>query len=88
VGPREEDLTVLPTLNGRIQTRIAVLAVVGGLWTLLLTPLLPLGGSLGDAYPTTFTILLTTIVLGVGWELPTTCSCSSAGRRTGPRCSV
>lgn len=60
---------MLPTLNGRIQTRIAVLAVVGGLWTLLLTPLLPLGGSLGDAYPTTFTILLTTIVLGVGWEL-------------------
>jgi hypothetical protein len=68
VGPREEDLTVLPTLNGRIQTRIALLVVVGGLWTLLLTPLLPVPGPLGEAYRTTFTILLTTLVLGVLWE--------------------
>jgi hypothetical protein len=69
VGPREEDLTVLPTLNGRIQTRIALLVVVGGLWTLLLTPLLPIPGSLSDAYTVTFVILATTLVLGVGWEL-------------------
>ncbi len=60
---------MLPTLNGRIQTRIFLLAVVGGIWTLLLTPVLPLGGSLSEAYRTTYTILLATIVLGVGWEL-------------------
>ncbi|MCO1654436.1 hypothetical protein [Pseudonocardia humida] len=59
---------MLPTLNGRIQTRIAMLVVVGGLWTLLLTPLLPLPGPLGEAYAMTFTILLTTLVLGVAWE--------------------
>jgi hypothetical protein len=58
---------VLPTLNGRIQTRIAVLGVVGGIWTLILTPFLGLG-PLSEAYRTTFIILLTTIVLGVGWE--------------------
>ncbi len=37
---------MLPTLNGRIQTRIALLVVVGGLWTLLLTPLLVAGTAL------------------------------------------
>jgi hypothetical protein len=60
---------VLPTLNGRIQTRIFLLAVVGGIWTLVLTPVLPLGDSLSGAYRTTYTILLATIVLGVAWEL-------------------
>lgn len=58
---------MLPTLNGRIQTRIAVLGVVGGIWTLILTPFLGLG-PLGQAYRITFIILLTTIVLGVVWE--------------------
>lgn len=56
---------MLPTLNGRIQTRIFVTLVVGGLWTLLVTPLLPLPG----AYSTTFAVLLALTVLGVGWEL-------------------
>jgi len=59
---------VLPTLNGRIQTRIAMLVVVGGLWTLLLTPLLPIPGRLGEVYVVTFTILAATLVLGVAWE--------------------
>jgi hypothetical protein len=73
VGPRDEDLredAVLPTLNGRIQTRVFLLVVVGGVWTLLLTPLLPLGGArIGEAYAATFTVLLTVLVLGVAWEL-------------------
>jgi hypothetical protein len=69
MGPGKEDLTVLPTLNGRIQTRIALLVVVGGLWTLLLTPLLAIPGSLGEVYTVTFTILATTLVLGIAWEL-------------------
>jgi hypothetical protein len=70
MGPREEDLgdVMVPTLNGRIQTRVFVLLVVGGIWTLLITPLLPVPGSLESAYLTTFIILLAVMVLGVGWE--------------------
>jgi hypothetical protein len=60
---------VLPTLNGRIQTRIFLLVVVGGIWTLLITPVLPMARSLGDAYATSYLVLLTVLVLGVGWEL-------------------
>ena len=41
---------MLPTLNGRIQTRIFLLLVVGGIWTLLITPMLPPGASLSAAY--------------------------------------
>ena len=59
---------MLPTLHGRIQTRIFLLAIVGGIWTLILTPVLPIPGTLSQAYRITFTILLTTIVLGVLWE--------------------
>ena len=60
---------MLPTLNGRLQTRVFVTLVVGGLWTLLVTPLLPVPGTLPDAYATTFVVLLAVTVLGVGWEL-------------------
>lgn len=61
---------MLPTLNGRMQTRVFLLVVVGGLWTLILSPVLPgLTGSLGGIYGATFTVLVTTIVLGIGWEL-------------------
>jgi hypothetical protein len=60
---------VVPTLIGRIQTRIFVLAVVGSLWTLVITPLLaPHGASLADRYQATFTVLATVLVLGIGWE--------------------
>jgi hypothetical protein len=60
---------VLPTLNGRIQTRIFLLATVGAVWTLIITPVLPTGAPLGTSYRTTFTVLLLVIVLGVLWEL-------------------
>ena len=60
---------MLPTLNGRLQTRVFVTLVVGGLWTLLITPLLPVPGTLADAYATTVVVLLAVTVLGVGWEL-------------------
>ena len=33
---------MLPTLNGRIQTRIFVTAVIGSIWTLIITPILPI----------------------------------------------
>ncbi|GAA3241400.1 hypothetical protein GCM10017691_44550 [Pseudonocardia petroleophila] len=54
---------MLPTLNGRIQTRVLVLLVVGGLWTLVISPLV------GQPYAVTYVVLLAVIVLGVGWEL-------------------
>jgi hypothetical protein len=59
---------VVPTLGGRIQTRIFVLAVIGGLWTLAITPILPDLGDLSTAYRGTFAVLITVLVLGVGWE--------------------
>ena len=56
---------MLPTLNGRIQTRIFMLATLGTLITAILTPVLP-----GDPdYKTTFIILATVLVLGIAWEL-------------------
>jgi hypothetical protein len=62
---------MVPTLNGRIQTRIFALAVIGGLTQLWLSSLLPgmHGRPLSDVYQVTFAILGTTIVLGIAWEL-------------------
>jgi len=60
---------VVPILLGRIQTRLALLAVIGSLVTLVVTPLLPVDAALGELYRTTFGVLLTVAVLGVGWEL-------------------
>ena len=45
-----------PTLFGRIQTRIFLLAVVGGVVTAWLTPLLPMTGPAGDRYRATFVV--------------------------------
>ncbi|MGC4874723.1 hypothetical protein ACLQ26_00440 [Micromonospora sp. DT43] len=56
---------MVPTLAGRIQTRLVLLAVVGSLVTAIVTPLLPSG----VGYRDTFGVLLTVAVLGVGWEL-------------------
>ena len=60
---------MLPTLSGRIQTRILVTLVIGGLWTLIITPVLPISGPLSDAYDVTFRLLVAVVVLGIGWEL-------------------
>jgi hypothetical protein len=60
---------VLPTLNGRIQTRIFLTLLVGGLWTLLIGPLLPVDASVGGRYAAAFTVLVALTVLGIGWEL-------------------
>jgi hypothetical protein len=59
---------VLPTLGGRIQTRLILLAVVGGLVTLIVSPLLPVSAPLGTVYRDTFLILAAVAVLGIGWE--------------------
>lgn len=68
---------MIPTLNGRIQTRIFLLVVVGGIWTLLITPVVALfvddaamgGPALGDVYQVTYSVLLIVLLLGILWEL-------------------
>lgn len=66
---------MIPTLNGRIQTRIFLILFIGIPWTLIITPLLPnardiTGGGLIDTYKSTFTALGIVLVLGVFfWEL-------------------
>jgi hypothetical protein len=60
---------VVPTLTGRIQTRIFLLAVVGGLITLIIVPILPGNAPLGDKYRDGFLVLLSVAVVGVLWEL-------------------
>jgi hypothetical protein len=60
---------VVPTLTGRIQTRIFLLAVVGGLITLIIVPALPGSAPLGDKYRDGFLVLLSVAVVGVLWEL-------------------
>ena len=65
---------MIPTLSGRIQTRIWLILFVGIPWTLIITPLLPnqrdlTDGSLFDTYKTTFTVLGIVLALGVlFWE--------------------
>jgi hypothetical protein len=61
---------VIPTLLGRIETRIFALALIGSIAQLIFSSVLPGtdGASLGAVYKITFAILITTIVLGIGWE--------------------
>jgi hypothetical protein len=70
VDEKGKDLMV-PTLSGRLQTRIFLLVVIGVPWTLLVSLVLPRksGGTLGGMYETTFFVLATVIVAGcVFWE--------------------
>ncbi|MFE7745808.1 hypothetical protein [Nocardia sp. NPDC057455] len=61
---------MLPTLNGRIQTRLLALSVIGFVVALIITPFLPTGSSsLGQAYRVTLSVLLATVLVGVLWEL-------------------
>lgn len=62
---------MIPTLSGRIQTRIFLLAVIGSIWTAIVTPLLPnpAGASLAELYRGTFVALAAVLVLGLVWEL-------------------
>ncbi len=59
-----------PTFLGRIQTRLLLLATVGVVWTILVTPFLPAGGApLGDVYTATFRALGIVALVGVlFWE--------------------
>jgi hypothetical protein len=60
---------VLPTLMGRIQTRIFVIAVIGGLWAIVISPLLPGPGTTHDKYKAMYGVLLIVGVLGIVWEV-------------------
>ena len=61
---------MVPTLLGRIQTRLFLLATVGVIITLLVVPVLPgPSGPLGDRYAGGFLVLVAVGVLGIVWEL-------------------
>ena len=59
---------MLPTLSGRIQTRIFLIVVIGGLWALVIGPFLPGGATTSENYRAMYEILLIVVVLGIGWE--------------------
>lgn len=60
-----------PTLRGRLETRVLLLATVAVVWTAIITPILPRPrfASLGMVYGITYKGILTLAVLGLGWEL-------------------
>jgi hypothetical protein len=60
---------MVPTLPGRLQTRIFLLAVVGGVVTALLAPHLPVDLPTAGRYQATYVVLAAVAVLGLGWEL-------------------
>ncbi len=60
---------MVPTLSGRIQTRIFSLVVVGGLWLLIISPFLPQTASVSQKYQATFLVLGLVIAVGIVWEL-------------------
>ena len=55
-------------MYGRIQTRLFLILGIGGVWAVLISPLLPLDGTLGDKYLAMYSVLLIVAVLGVLWE--------------------
>lgn len=59
-----------PTIGGRIQTRIFLIAVIGSLWTAIIGPVLPRppDASLADIYAGAFQVLAVVLVLGLVWE--------------------
>jgi hypothetical protein len=59
---------MVPTLVGRLQTRVFLLGTVGVVLTVLVTPLLPSPAPLGRTYGATFGVLIAVAVLGLGWE--------------------
>ncbi|WP_018502047.1 hypothetical protein [Parafrankia discariae] len=60
---------MVPTLAGRLQTRLFLLATVGVVLTLLVAPFLPTEASAGAAWRASFGVLFAVALLGLGWEL-------------------
>jgi len=59
---------MVPTLFGRIQTRVVLLAVIGGLVTAIIAPALPVPASVAVKYQDAYVVLAAVAVLGIGWE--------------------
>lgn len=57
------------SLSGRIQTRVVLFSLIGGMWTALITAILPTRLPLGASYGMTFSVLGLIVVVGVLWEL-------------------
>ncbi|MER7210840.1 hypothetical protein ABT340_27630 [Streptosporangium sp. NPDC000239] len=61
---------MIPTLAGRLQTRIFLLATVGVVLTALVVPVLPgTRGPMSRTYGVAYLILLAVAVVGLLWEL-------------------
>ncbi|MEA2685734.1 MAG: hypothetical protein QOE93_929 [Actinomycetota bacterium] len=58
-----------PVLMGRWQTRLFLLLVIGGLWTLIIAPFLPGPGESGDKYQAAFSVLAVVFVVGILWDI-------------------
>lgn len=59
---------MVPTLIGRIQTRLVLLAVIGGLVTAVIAPVLPVSAPVAVKYRDAYVVLAAVAVLGIGWE--------------------
>ena len=61
-----------PTLLGRIQTRLFLLATVGVVWMLIISPIVlpvtPDGVALGDVFSLGYAALVLVAVIGIVWE--------------------
>lgn len=60
---------MLPTLSGRIQTRIFAFLVIGTLWAQIAVYYLPGGAPTDINRRAMYQVLLVAGVLGIGWEL-------------------
>ena len=91
VGPEQADLkgvdAMVPTLADASRPGSSCSLVVGGLWTALITPLLPVAGPWPTRYRRRSSCWSPWPCSASAGSSSTTCSCSSAGRRTGRRCS-
>jgi hypothetical protein len=69
----EEQDAMTPTLFGRIQTRLFLLATVGVVWMLIISPIVrpitPDGTSLRDVLSLGYAALVVVAVVGLVWEL-------------------
>lgn len=59
---------MVPTLLGRMETRVALLAVIGGLVTAVIAPVLPVSAPVAGKYQNAYVVLAAVAVLGIGWE--------------------
>lgn len=68
---------MLPTLSGRIQSRIFFLATIGSFWTFIMASILPahftsggvtVAANWGDRLQDGFVALMWVTIFGVGWE--------------------